>query len=178
MTTQQPMTMLQRFFAGMAEQTFAVKLGIVDPPLIDYLSTLLVRCVRADQMPLVRASRGHALQELGLLVKAAETRFGIARRRIHRRIGDFTIFWAGLFPEKLQRTKSAADLDCFTHYCRLGRHAYLIASSIPTADETAVPADVLERLGHEFEMCAYGLREVRREWEMAAGVDRDLGLDG
>jgi hypothetical protein len=24
---------------------------------------------------------------------------------------------------------------------------------------------VLERLGRQFDLCAYGLREVRREWE-------------
>ena len=49
--------------------------------------------------------------------------------------------------------------------CAQGKRAYLIASSIETDDKKDAPADILERLSHQFQMCAYGLREVRREWE-------------
>lgn len=165
MQVPQPLTPLERFFTGLAEQTFEVKLGIVDPPLIDYLSNLLVRCVRTEQLHAVRSPRGHTLRELEQMVEEAETRIGSAKRRIHRCIGDFAMFWTGLFPESLRRIRTDADIDRFGEYCLHGKRAYLIASSIPTDDDQAVPDDVLERLGLEFEMCAYGLREVRREWE-------------
>ena len=45
-----------------------------------------------------------------------------------------------------------------------GKRAYYIASTIPVAKEVA-PSDVLERLSEQFELCAYGLAEVRRQWE-------------
>jgi hypothetical protein len=77
------------------------------------------------------------------------------------------MFWAGLFPEALRRARSDADLDEFESYCLHGKRAYLIASSIPPDTDNAAPCEVLARLGLEFEMCAYGLREVRREWEEA-----------
>jgi len=165
MQVPQQMTTIQRFFTGLAEQTFEGKLGIVDPPLVDYLSDLLVRCVRTEQFQRVRSPRGHALHELEQMVEEAEARIGTAKRRIHRCIGDFAMFWAGLFPESLRRMRTDADLDRFAEYCLHGKRAYLIASSIPTDDEQAASSDVLQRLGLEFEMCAYGLREVRREWE-------------
>ncbi len=165
MPTQQPKTALQRFFAGLAENTFEVKLGIVDPPLVDYLSELLVRAVRTDQLHRVRTPRGEALRELCLMMREAETRIGTARRAVHRCIGDFALFWAGLFPESLRHLQTDADVDQFGNYCLQGKRAYLIASSIPRDDDDAPPSQVLERLGLEFEMCAYGLREVRREWE-------------
>ena len=165
MQAQQPMTTVQRFFCGLAEQTFEVKLGIVDPPLIDYLSDLLVRGVRADQIHNIRTPRGESIRELGQLVEEADARVGMARRRIHCCIGDFAMFWAGLFPESLRNTRSDAEVDQFSAYCLHGKRAYLIASSIPTDEEDAAAAEVLERLGLDFEMCAYGLREVRREWE-------------
>ena len=141
MQAKQQSTALERFFCGLAEHTFEVKLGIVDPPLVDYLSELLVHGVRTEQLHSVRTPRGQAIHELGLMVKEAETRIGTARRAIHRCIGDFAMH---------------------------GKRAYLIASSIPTDQEDAAPSDVLKRLGTEFEMCAYGLREVRREWEDAS----------
>ena len=165
MQAKQQITALERFFCGLAEHTFEVKLGIVDPPLVDYLSELLVHGVRTEQLHSVRTPRGQAIHELGLMVKEAETRIGTARRTIHRCIGDFAMFWAGLFPESLRYAKTDADVDQFGEYCLYGKRAYLIASSIPTDRENAAPSDVLERLSLEFEMCAYGLREVRREWE-------------
>ena len=165
MQAQPPMTTIQRFFTGLAEHTFEVKLGIVDPPLVSYLSDLLVRSVRTEQLQVVRSPRGHAIHELERMVEEAGSRIGCAKRRIHRCIGDFAMFWAGLFPESLRRTRNDADVDQFGEYCLHGRRAYLIASGIPAHDQDAPPSDVLERLGLEFEMCAYGLREVRREWE-------------
>ena len=174
MTDPQSMTLIQRFFAGLAEQTFEAKLGIVDPPLIDYLSDLLVRYVRMDQFHTIRSSRGHALSELGKMFEEAESRLGTARRRIHRCIGDFAMFWAGLFPESLRKARRGAELDEFGSYCLHGKRAYLIASSIPSDEANAAPGEVLARLGLEFEMCAYGLREVRREWEEAEDLPPTL----
>ena len=83
---------------------------------------------------------------------------------MHRHIGDFTLFWAGLYPESLRKRQGQVRIDQFEDYCAHGKHAYLIASGIEGRD--VIPAnDVLERIGQQFEMCAYGLREVRREWE-------------
>ncbi len=167
MRAEQRITTLQRFFSGLAEQTFEVKLGIVDPPLIDYLSGLLVQSVRVDQLQPVGTERGQATRELQRMLTEAETRIGGARRRLLRCVGDFTLFWAGLFPEHLRRAHNDAVIDPFGEYCLQGKHAYLMASSIRTPDEETPPSELLERLGLAFEMCAYGLREVRREWEQS-----------
>ena len=37
------------------------------------------------------------------------------------------------------------------------------------AELQKVVASCLERLSHDFEMCVYGLGEVRREWEQRGG---------
>ena len=60
--------------------------------------------------------------------------------------------------------RSGHEHDFFHDYCQHGKRAYYIASTIevPPPDEEA---EVLERLSHEFDLCAYGLGEVRREWE-------------
>jgi hypothetical protein len=43
-----------------------------------------------------------------------------------------------------------------------------MASSIE-ARPTAPPTSLLLRLSEQFELCAYGLREIRREWEHPDG---------
>ena len=163
---EKPSSTLQRFFAGIAEHTFQVQLGVVDPPVVDYLTDLLMRFLRTEAMHRMRSPRGRPLTELTDLFLEASKRIGTARREIHRHIGDLTLFWTGLFPESLRPRGMHEPLDRFVDYCEHGKRAYLIASTIEVYDEEEeVPSEVLERLGRHFEMCAYGLREVRREWE-------------
>ena len=55
--------------------------------------------------------------------------------------------------------------DFFVDYCAQGKKAYHIASTIKTDREQDTPDEVLQQLSNRFEMCAFGLGEVRREWE-------------
>ncbi len=171
MRAQHQNTTLRRFFTGIAEQTFQVQLGVVDPPVTDYLSDLLLRFVRTDEIHRLRRSEGLPLQDLGRLVVEADSRIGTARRRIHRQIGDFALFWAGLYPESLGGQSGEMAEQPFGAFCVHGQRAYLIASEIETDEQGATPGDVLERIGRQFQMCAYGLREVRREWERSEDDD-------
>lgn len=168
MTLHHPHSILHRYFAGLAESIFEAELGVVDPPLIDYLSELLVRFVRLDATDRRQGQEARPLEEVSRLASDAVLRVGQARRDIYRQIGDLSLFWTGLFPEALRRTVVDPATDPFHDFCDQGKRSYLIASRIeiggPPADSDAAN-DVLERLGRQFEMCAYGLREVRREWE-------------
>ena len=154
---------LYRFFSGLAEFTFETRLGIADPALVDYIAALLARFIHCDAIYKVRNPAGRPLQEVGEMLVEAEARMGDARREIHRHIGDFTLFWTGLYPEALRRLQKQPRLDYFVDYCAQGKRAYHIASTIPT-EQDARENGVLERLSHDFELCAYGLGELRREW--------------
>jgi hypothetical protein len=159
--------LLHRYFAGLAEHTFEVRLGVVDPGLVDYVTGLLTEFIRNDAVYRVRDLTGRAIEDVTRMYLEAEQRVGNARRKVHRHIGDFTLFWAGVYPEALERRhESRAE-----SYTALGKRAYFIASTIETDDEEEAPADLLERLSQRFELCAYGLREVRRQWE-----ERDDGI--
>lgn len=155
---------LYRFFSGLAEYTFETRLGVADPPLVDYIAALLTRFVHFDAIFKVRNLAGRRLEEIAEMVVEAEARVGDPRREVHRHIGDFTLFWTGVYPEALRRLQQQPRLDYFVDYCEQGKRAYRIASSIGS-DENASENEVLERLSHDFELCAYGLTEVRREWE-------------
>ncbi len=155
---------IHRFFSGLTEYTFHTRLGVVDPPLVDYVSDLLTRFVRSDALTRVRDSRGRHIEHVAEMLLEAEQRVGEAKRELHRHIGDFTLFWTGLYPESVAR-KREASIDCLVDYQEQGKHAYWVASRIETGDDVCPPASVLERLSCRFELCAYGLQEIRREWE-------------
>lgn len=155
---------LYRFFAGLAEYAFHTRLGVADPPLVQYIATLLTRFVHCDVIYKVRSPAGRRLEEVAELVIEAEARIGEPRREVHRHIGDYTLFWTGVYPEALERLQKPTRLDHFVDYCEQGKRAYYIASTIHS-DQNAEENQVLGRLSHEFELCAYGLGEVRREWE-------------
>ena len=171
MRADQPRSPIHRYFAGLAENTFQTELGVVDPLLIDYISDLLVRFVRSDVVHRIRSVSGRPLMNVSEMVAEAKARLGDARRELHCHIGDFTLFWAGVYPEALHR---AAKLDDqYSEYLTHGKRSYRIASEIETDSEKAPEGLVLIRLSDQFELCAYGLREVRREWE--DGDDKNFG---
>jgi hypothetical protein len=159
---------LRRFFAGLTEYAFHTRLGVADPPLVDYLSELLVRFVRSDDLYPVRTTRGQRLVQVTDMLAEAEHREGTARRQVHRHIGDFTLFWTGVYPEVADGMRRRGK-DAFINYQEQGKRAYWIASTIPVATSHAKTApdasDILKRLSEQFDLCVYGLSEVRRQWE-------------
>ncbi len=162
--------LLRRFFAGAAENAFAVRLGVVDPPLVDYVAELLVRFVKSDAIYGVRNPRGERLVQVTDMLAEAQARQGVARREMHRHIGDFTLFWTGVYPEIADRMRQGRK-DSLLDYCDQGKRNYFIASTLPAADESA-PDAVLKRLSDNFELCVYGLGEVRRQWS-----ERDADIE-
>jgi hypothetical protein len=165
---------LRRLFAGLTEQTFQATLGVADPRLTDYLSELLSRFVHIDAVYRLAGPDGRRLEEVVEMMLEAEALppQGRTRREVHRHIGDFTLFWTGVYPEALKRLRSALSRDQFLDYTARGKHSYYIASTF-AEDPYAEEAPVLRRLSEEFELCAYGLNQVRREWERnrAGGVN-------
>ncbi len=157
---------LRRLFAGITESTFIAQLGVGDPPLVDYLSALLARFVHMDSVYRLRNAQGRRLEEVADMMLEAEAvpAGGRTRREVYRHIGDFTLFWTGVYPEALRRLRSALCKDHFIDYCEQGKRSYYIASTFKD-DPYAEEAPILRRLSQEFELCAYGLNQVRHEWE-------------
>lgn len=161
---------LERFFSGLNEYIFHSKLGVADVQLIDYVSDMLLRFIRLDAVHKVRRPNGRPATEVFQMLCEAEKRIGLAKRDVHRHIGDVTLFWSGMYPETLRRIRPHESADGFLDYCKQGKRAYAIAAEIE-GDEYRPSSDLLHQLSEQFEMCAYGLREVRREWE--SGSDND-----
>jgi hypothetical protein len=155
---------LRAMFAAFTEQTFQVDLGIADTRLTDYLTDMLVRFIRFDAIFRFRSTIGRRLADVAEMMLEAEQRQGQPRREIYRHIGDFTLFWTGVYPEALSQLQAPDHRDHLLDYLQQGKRSYYIASTYqdnPYQDE----APILRRLSEEFELCSVGLQRVRKEWE-------------
>lgn len=155
---------LRRLFAALTEHTFHSELGVADPELTDYLTEMLLRFVRSDAIYRVRNTEGRRLSDLAEMLAEAEERQARPRREIHRHIGDFALFWTGMYPEALKRMRAADRADHLLDFREQGKRAYYVASTIGDDAQHGESA-LLRRLSADFEMCCYGLGQVRREWE-------------
>lgn len=157
---------LRRLFEGLVQHAFHERLGVPDPRLLDYLADLLCRFVHMDAIFSLRDPRGRRLEEVAemLLEASGESACGERERAIHKHIGDFVLFWTGVYPEFLRRLRAPSRKDHLIDYAAQGRRSYYIAS---TFDRGAFrrEAPVLRRLSAELELCVFGLSLVREGWE-------------
>jgi len=153
---------IDRFFRGLTEYAFHTRLGVVDPPLVDYVSLLLVRFLRNDAAGRA-APTPEAADVTRLLVEVAGHPEPEEAREEYRHIGDVTLFWSGLYPEALRRAEVPGRIDRLAAYRSTGKRAYHLAATLEP-DDAAAERLLLERLSDDYDLCVEGLTEVRRIW--------------
>ncbi|MBL8060732.1 MAG: hypothetical protein JNK63_08475 [Chthonomonas sp.] len=130
----------------------------VDPVVEAYITDLLIRFMRTDQLFALRDSAGVRLQTLNEMLPegdVAQNAQSFEReRQVHRHIGDFLLFWSGLFPEYI-----AKEVD---EPARQGKESYHLVSlfDMPPHDREA---PIFRELSDDFEEYAFALRGIRRE---------------
>jgi hypothetical protein len=165
---------LHRMFRGITEHTFQSELGIADPRLVGYVANLLACFVPTQTIWKLRDGQGRRLHEVTAMVAEAETAADSDRRRqCHRHVGDFTLFWTGVYPEALAKLQASGSCDHLINFQLQGKRSYYLASTLEEGDE----APILRRLSDQFELCAFGLSRVRREWEKSEGESPRPGQD-
>lgn len=163
---------LRKLFSGLVEQVFNVDIGLCDPKLTDYLCDMLAEFVHVDRIYRLRAVNHEVIRDLSRM--EAEATLGgdvdedTRRRLVNQYIGDFTLFWAGVYPEVLRPRHSG--LDQLVPYVQVGKRSYGIASELSGAHDDP-PANLLAQLSDQFEFCVHGLHLVRAGWEQLAQTD-------
>ena len=160
---------LVRLFARLTEENFAEHLGWPDGEVIGYVTDVLTDFVHVDQLYKIRNAQGRRVEEVaemlaeGDLLHRAES---IDREReVHRHIGDYTLFMAGIFPEFLQRLKTskvAISPDALLDYMQVGKRSYRIVAEF-TYGPYEESAPLFRKLAENFELCVYGLGYVRAD---------------
>ena len=167
---------LRTLFQQIVADSFHHTLGLPHPSVSVYLGDLLTAFAHADAIEQVRDARGDQLRsvvEMLTETNAPESISDVDReRRIHKHIGDFTLFWGGIYPDALRRLREQGRADHLIDYARQGKRSYHIVSTYRQG-RYAEDAELFSLLSENFELCLYGMGLARREWERLA-VKRGL----
>ena len=138
-----------------------------DPALTNYLADLMVDFTHVDRYAAIRGAGGKRVDQIAaILATMSDESLTDPDERdwaMYRHIGDYTLFWAGIYPEQLHRTHQAAS-DVMLDFVSQGKRSYAICSELGT-DSDRLPPALFRNLSDDFESCLYGLGLVRRGWE-------------
>jgi hypothetical protein len=169
---------IRRFFADMVHETMHDGIGITDEEIEMYLADMLVDFVHQDEIYGVRSSEGTPVESVAEMIVEGDVRLNAdsfeREREVHKHIGDFLLFWGGLYPEFLLRLRQQDKKDLLVDYTQQGKTSYHIVSTFdhdPFGDE----APMFGRLSEKFEEYSYGLSLVRASFE---GFARQGWYDG
>lgn len=157
---------IRQLFFTLVQQTFQCKLGENSPEVSRYLSDVLVNFTHRDQIFAIRNAQGKHLEEVAEMLVEGDVTLNASsferEREVHKHIGDFTLFWTGVYPEMLRYLRTSSRTDHLIDYVEQGRKSYRIASTFQYGPYVA-EATLLRHLAERFELYVHGLHMVRKE---------------
>ena len=157
---------LRQLFHQIVLECYDSRLGMHDPEISTYVADLLTEFCCADNVYRLRDFAGHPVSELNRMLAAADPVLGSAasfdeEREVRKHIGDYTLFFAGMYPESGRRWRQCGG-ESFFQMVQTGKESYYIVSQFDLF-EYASEAPFFARLSTSFEDCIYGLTLVRGE---------------
>ena len=156
---------LHIYFTEVLHDSLSEKVGHPEQDVERYLADLLVSFAHLDQVYALKDKTGHQVTVVSDMIAEGDIRLNadsFAReRQVHRYIGDFLMFWSGLFPEQLKFLKSPAGKDALLDPIGQGRLSYYIASTF-THEPYQEESRTLQKLSEGFDVYCKSLTEVRQ----------------
>src|SRR3954468_66036 len=159
---------LQDFFSGLVSQTFASTIGLRDGDLTGYISAMLAGFCQAEELYKIRTAAGRPLSDVGGHLLGCGPVYGPApsfdrEREIRKHIGDYTLFFAGMFPESINHYRLRRQrLESFVGWMKARKESYYIVSKFEHFEYAKV-APLFAQLSNKFEECVFGLNRVKDE---------------
>ena len=154
----------------MVGRHYAQEIGLRDPQIVGYVAHLLAEFCDVEQLFCVRDTSGRPLNDVGEMLLQADPVYGPApsfgrERQVRKHIGDFTLFFAGMFPESINHLRLRRQrLENFVDWMKAGKESYYIVSKFEHFEYTKVAA-LFANLSRNFEGCVYGLNRVKNDLE-------------
>jgi hypothetical protein len=159
---------LQQLFKELVARHYAEQIGIRDPQIVGYVAHLLADFIQVDQMYKIRNATGKPLSDVGEMLIESDPVYGPApsfdrERQVRKHIGDYTLFFAGMFPESINHFRLRRQrVENFVEWVKAGKESYYIVSKFEHFEYTKV-APLFARLSNNFEQCVYGLNMVKND---------------
>jgi hypothetical protein len=161
---------LQDLFQDLVGQHYAQAIGIRDPQIIAYVSHLLAEFCEAEQVFKVRDAANRPLSDVGEMLLQSDPVYGPApsfdrERQVRKHIGDYTLFFAGMFPESINHFRLRRQrLENMIDWIKAGKESYYIVSKFEHFEYAKV-APMFAQLSRNFEECVYALNMVKNDLE-------------
>jgi hypothetical protein len=159
---------IRKFFSEELHKSFCERLGFTnDEDVLTYLENMLVTFLHDDRIYSVKDEFGQRVESVAEMMLEADIRYRAdsfeRERQVHKHIGDYVMFWSGLFPEHLNRLRTH-NKDLLVDYTRQGKESYHVVSTFefPPYEEEA---EIFKKLSMAFEDYQYGLSLVRASFE-------------
>lgn len=160
---------LRKLFQSLVERRLYRDAQVHDAQATAYIAGLLTEFTHVRSLYRVRNAQGKRLEDVGeMLIESnplLEGRSFDYERIVRKHIGDYTLFFAGLFPEYVASLpKRGLRLDAFIDYVKAGKESYRVVSAFDQF-EYRDEAPMFRRLSDSFELCVYGLNLVKQDLE-------------
>src|SRR5262249_31716357 len=117
-----------------------------------------------DRLYKIRNARGERIEDVGQMLLESDVRHRASslerERSVRKHIGDFTLFYTGMFPEHIRTRRNWWRLDRWLDWIETGKESYRIVGMFDM-DPYAREAALYRRLSDYFDFMVVGLNFVR-----------------
>lgn len=177
---------LRTLFQHLVRGNFRRGAQLDDAEVADYVSAMLTDFTHVENLYRIRDARGRQLTDVaGMLIESnplLDAPSFDRERAVRKHVGDFTLFFTGLFPEAVNALPKLRPLsvDTIVDYIAAGKESYRVVSAF-NLFEYRDEAPLFGRLSSHFEQCVHGLNLVKRDLEQMQGtyykqLRKDVGI--
>jgi hypothetical protein len=159
---------LQTFFLDLVRTHYSRDIGLRDEQVSAYVANMLTEFTEMERLQAIQNSAGRRLDDVGEMLLEADPVFGEApsfdrERQVRKHIGDYTLFFTGMFPEAINHSRlRRSRLENLVDFIRAGKESYYIVSKFEYFEYAKV-APLFAKLAAHFEECVYGLNQIKNE---------------
>jgi len=159
---------LRRLFLELVDLHFDCEIGLRDAAMKSYIADLLTAFCDVNQLYKIRNAQDRPLSDVGEMLLESDPIYGEApsfdrERQVRKHIGDYTLFFTGMFPESINRFRLRHHrLENFIDLMKAGKESYYIVSKFEHFEYARV-APLFATLAREFEPCVYALNMVKND---------------
>src|SRR4051812_21437256 len=159
---------LRDLFSQLVNQHFDNQIGLRDSDVKQYVTDLLTEFCDVQQIVKIKNVDGRPLDDVGEMLLESDPIYGPApsfdrERQVRKHIGDYTLFFTGMFPESINRFRLRRNrLENFVDFVKAGKESYFVVSKFDCFEYAKV-APLFRKLSANFEECMVGLNMVKNE---------------
>ena len=158
---------LRNLFVELVRRQFYRGADVHDDDVIEYVGGVLTDFIHTDRLYRIHNASGRRLAEVAEMLVESNPMLDATsfdrEREVRKHIGDFTLFFTGLFPEAVASLPRVNPLsvDAFVDYVAAGKESYAVVAAF-NLFEYRDEAPLFRRLSERFEACVDGLHLVKR----------------